>query len=387
MKPLSGTGGQMISCSGTKGDIETKTEARREMSSNGKHAPESMVLYCLLRKKDEGTDIVRFLLIQKQGLITFPPTKFRPGEDLYSALVRSMEQDLGLPSGSYFPEKELEMIPNDGLSPRYPGLPKKWYLYPVDISLAENAREILNMPGKGYLWLTLDEILAQAEEPNVKAIAENIKTNLKLLGRVYPGPTMDALAARWAAQNPGGARLLRNREIHEILESGSRAFNLRVPDPYLPYQRQGLGFTWSFFTPKDKQDVHVHGLPAVEIYGILSGRFQIWYKPMNQRGARMWRNKVLGPGDWVEIEPLYCHFGCWMEPGGFGTVFKAAASGELAGLGKIGTAGKTVCKDCNMHEQCTLHPIMMELISEYEKLFEDRDYARIRVLAESAALG
>ncbi|HOP47983.1 MAG TPA: hypothetical protein PK874_09995 [Desulfobacteraceae bacterium] len=360
----------------------------RQAISNGKNTLESMVLYCLLRKKEEGADIVRFLLIQKQGQITFPPTKFRPGEDLYSALARSMEQDLGLSPGSYYPESELEMIPNDGLSPRYPGLPKRWYLYPVDVSVTEDAREILNRPDREDLWLTLDQILQRAEEPNVKAIAENIKKNhLELLDGVHPRPTMDALAAQWAAQNPGGARLLRNGEIQKILESGSRAFNLRVADPYLPYQRQGLGFTWSFFTPKDKQDVHVHGLPAVEIYGILRGRFQIWYKPMNQRGVRMWRNEILGPGDWVEIEPLYCHFGCWMEPEGLGTVFKAAASGELAGVGKIGIAGKTVCKDCNVHEQCALHPRMSELLKEYTKPFEDRDYDRIRELAESAVIG
>ena len=101
----------------------------------------------------------------------------------------------------------------------------------------------------------------------------------------------------------------------------------------------------------------------------------------------MWRNKVLEPGDWIEIEPLYCHFGCWLEPNGLGTVFKAAATGELAGVGKIGTAGKTVCKDCNVKEQCTLHPKMTELLQEYTKLFEDRDYDRIRILAERAVIG
>lgn len=363
-------------------------DAQKEIFSDSKNAHESLVLYCLLRKMDESDDAVRFLLIQKQGQITFPPTKFRPGEDLYSALVRSMEQDLGLPPDSYYPENELEMIPNDGLSPRYPGLPKRWYLYPVDISLTEHAQEILKKLDHEVLWLTLGQILNQAKEPNVKAIAGNIKENHpKLLEEVYPRPTMDALAAQWAAQNSGGARLLRNGEIQEILESGSRAFNLRVADPYLPYQRQGLGFTWSFFTPKDKQDVHVHGLPAVEIYGIIEGRFQIWYKPMNQRGVRMWQNKVLERGDWIEIEPLYCHFGCWLEPKGLGTVFKAAATGELAGVGKIGTAGKTVCKDCNVREQCALHPKMEELIQEYSKPFEDRDYDRIRILAERAVIG
>lgn len=357
-------------------------DAQKGMFSDSKNGHESLVLYCLLRKMDKSDDAVRFLLIQKQGQITFPPTKFRPGEDLYSALARCMEQDIGLPLGSYYPEKELEMIPNHGLSPRYPGLPKRWHLYPVDISLTEHAQEILKKIGHKVLWLTLDQILNQAEEPNVKAIAGNIKeNNPKLMEEVYPYPTMDALAAQWAAQNQGGARVLRRGEIEKILDAGSRAFNLRVADPYLPYQKQGLGFTWSFFTSKDKQDVHVHGLPAVEIYGILEGRLQIWFKPMNQRGVHSWQTMTLETGDWAEVEALYCHFAFWLDAQGLGTVIKAAGSGELAGVGKLGVAGKTVCEDCNVREQCMLNPRMIELLEEYQKDFEQRDYDKIAAIA------
>jgi hypothetical protein len=69
---------------------------------------------------------------------------------------------------------------------------------------------------------------------------------------------MAALAAHWEAQNSGGVRVVRDRDIRRILAAGDRAFNLRVADPYLPYPKQRLGFAWSFFTPKDKQDLHVH---------------------------------------------------------------------------------------------------------------------------------
>lgn len=356
-------------------------------SLGNKRVSESLVLYCLLRKKVERDDNIRFFLIQKKGCMTFPPTKFRPKEELYSSLVRPMEQDLDLPPGSYYPEKELEMIPSAGLSPRYPGLPKSWFLYPVDISLTGQAQEKLKKPGREAAWLTLDQILSQAEEPNVLAIAKCIEGKYpELLRETYHYPTMDALAAKWAAQNSGGIRVARSKDIQEILESGSRAFNLRVADPYLPYQKQGLGFTWSFFTPKDKQDVHVHGLPAVEIYGIIEGRFQIWHKPMNQRGVRMWQNEILAPGDWMEIEALHCHFGCWLEPKGLGTVLKASAIGELAGVGPIGVAGKTTCEYCNVHEQCAIHPRIKELMQEYSKPFNDRDYDRIKMLAEGAAI-
>jgi hypothetical protein len=338
---------------------------------------DSFVLYCIIRRSAKDKGPIEFLLMEKQGYLTFPPTKFRPGEDLYQALVRPMGEDLGLPQDSYFPERELGSIPNQDTSPRYPGLPKAWYLYPVDVSLVSDSWKRLN-ECKTATWLTIEEILETAQEPNVRAIAEFLKKHQpELLQEVHPGPTMDALAAHWGAKNRQGIRILREGEMRRILDAGSRAFNLRVADPYLPYQKQGLGFTWSFFTPKDKQDLHVHGMPAVEIYGIFEGRFLLWHKPMNERGVRRWRYDVLESGDWVEIEPLHCHFGCWLEPKGFGVVVKAAASGELAGVGKVGIAGKTVCEYCNVHEQCTLHPLMVELRDEYSKPYQERDYSRI----------
>jgi hypothetical protein len=105
---------------------------------------------------------------------------------------------------------------------------------------------------------------------------------------------MDALSSHWAARNKSGVRHVKATDIREILDAGNRAFNLRVADPYLAYQKQGLGFTWSFFTPKDTQDVHVHGLPAVEIYGVIEGRLQVWHKPMGEReGANL---AVCDPG-------------------------------------------------------------------------------------------
>ena len=72
----------------------------------------AMVLYCLIRKPAKGTEATRFLLIEKHGSPTFPPTKFRAGENLYHALMRPMETDLGLAPETYFPEEELVGIPN-----------------------------------------------------------------------------------------------------------------------------------------------------------------------------------------------------------------------------------------------------------------------------------
>jgi hypothetical protein len=358
-----------------------------DTAPQGKTNPASLVLYCLLRKKSEGEKDVRFCLIRKQGHMTFPPTKFRPGEDLYSAMIRPLQEDLDLPPGSFLPEQELEMIPNEGTTVRYEGLPKRWFLYPVDFSLANEAWPVMEKERPEVTWWTLDEILANAMEPNVLAIADHIRASCPdLLKETRPGPSMEALASRWAGRNEGGVRIVRSDDIQRIMDAGSRAFNLRVADPYLPYQKQGLGFTWSFFSPKDKQDVHVHGLPAVEIYGILDGTFMLWHKPMNRRGARTWQCQTLGAGDWVEVEPLHCHFGFWLTPQGLGTVIKAAGEGELAGVGKIGAAGKTTCRDCNVRGQCLKHPRMLPIIEEYAKPFEARDYHKINAMASESDL-
>jgi len=313
--------------------------------------------------------------------MTFPPTKFRPGEDLYSAMLRPLKEDMGLPRDGFFPEKELEMIPNVGTTVRYEGLPKRWFLYPVDFSLTNEAWDELEKQRSDVCWWTLTEILENVSEPNVLAIARHISAeHPEMLKDVRCEPSMEALAGCWSAGNDGGVRIVREHEIRNILDSGSRAFNLRVANPYLPYQKQGLGFTWSFFSPKNKQDVHVHGLPAVEIYGIIEGKFQLWHKPMNLRGARTWHCRTLRPGDWAEVEPLHCHFGFWLTPQGLGTVIKAAGEGELAGVGKIGVAGKTTCGECNVREQCLKHPYMLPIIEEYAKPFEERDYSMISSL-------
>jgi mannose-6-phosphate isomerase-like protein (cupin superfamily) len=298
-----------------------------------------------------------------------------------------MEADLGLPPLSYYPENELGMIPNEGASPRYPGLTKQWFLYPVDVSLTPEAAASVKVDGNESVWWTLDEILQNAKEPNVRAIARFIlQRHPELLDSAYSQPSMDALASHWAGRNKGGVRHVRGADIRGILVAGDRAFNLRVADPYLPYQKQGLGFTWSFFTPKDKQDVHVHGLPAVEIYGVIEGRLQVWHKPMTERGVRTWRCVTLEAGDWLEVEALHCHLAFWVEPQGLGTVIKAAGSGELAGVGKIGVAGKTICKDCNVARQCLLHPRMLEILEEYSKPYERRDYNKILRLASELDL-
>lgn len=338
----------------------------------------SMVLYCLIRLDDESG--VRYLVRETERGWAFPPTKFRPGEDLYSAMRRPMQGDLGLPPDSYFPESELQMIPNDKRGPDYSGLTTHWYLYPVDISLTEAGKQAIPSAGEDLRWMTAHELRQLVDEPNIIAILDYLDAHP--LDKPAAQPTMKALACSWARDNDGGVRIARNSDIRRILSAGDRAFNLRVADPYLPYQRQGLGFTWSFFTPQDKQDVHVHSLPAIEVYGVFEGHLQVWHKPMNERGAHTWQKTDLGPGDWAEIEPLHCHFAFWTTPAGLGTVFKAAADGNLYEVGKIGVTGKTICNEqCPCLTQCHLHPEMLPFVEQYKMLFDERDYKLIAKLA------
>ncbi|MGD0273227.1 MAG: hypothetical protein ABSB96_05835 [Gaiellaceae bacterium] len=369
--------------------------AKQGSKSQVKTPESSMVVYCLIGDEPEEGAELRFLLIEKQGSLSFPPTKLGADEDLYHALKRPMEEDLGLPNGSYFLEKELPMIERSSQSANYPGLVEHWFLYPVALSLGEDGRESVNRLAKTARgralkakWLTLDEIATNTTEPNVLRIADELRKlyedkELDVLGE---SPSMNARACEWFAVHEGGVRVVRGKRVEKILEAGDRAFNLRAADPFLPYQSQGLGFTWSFFTPKDKQDVHVHSLPAVEIYGVLKGSLQLWFKPMNHRGAGTWKNKILEAGDWAEVEPLNCHFACWLKPEGIGTVIKAAAAGDLAGVGPLGISGKTTCKDCNVQQQCALHPRLAQLVKQYKPPYGQRDYTLINRLARRETL-
>jgi hypothetical protein len=347
---------------------------------------ETMVLYALVRRRDaDGGE--RLLVRRIQNQWTFPPTKLRGREDLYTALNRIFEGDLALPCKSFYPERELSSIKNAPDGPRYPGLPEHWLLYPVTVSLTAEAHHLLIQNKTTAAWMTLDELSAITNEPNTQAIIAYLRgEGAAALAALPETPSMDARANSWSRFHDGGVRIVRGDSVKTIIAAGSRAFNLRVADPYLPYHRQGLGFTWSFFTPKDKQDLHVHGLPAVEIYGILEGRLQLWWKPMNARGVRVWENRILEAGDWAEVEPLHCHFAAWLTPEGLGTVIKAAGSGELAGVGRLGISGKTVClwkgpdgreQRCSNHGHCAIPPAMQTLMAEYAKPFEERNYETV----------
>jgi len=157
-------------------------------------------------------------------------------------------------------------------------------------------------------------------------------------------PSMDGLALKWLSHNRSGVRHLPKSSLDQILAASNRALNLRVADPYLRYQMQGLGFTGSFFTHKDAQDCHVPGAPVVEIYGILEGRMEICWKPYYDCGTSAWNHRILEPGAWQEVDSLRCHI-VHLLTEGQGVVFKAGP-GPLAEVGKLGVKGKTPCDGC-----------------------------------------
>jgi hypothetical protein len=241
-------------------------------------------------------------------------------------------------------------------------------VYPIDLWVAPDEREPLCRRVKGS-WLSWEDARAHKQlSPTAGKVFAELKKRrdayqkkppdkekekravlqaeaLSRLNSAVPDrPSMDALARKWLGQNLRGVRHLAKKTLDEILDVGARAFNLRVADPYLPYQMQGVGFTWSFFTDKDKQDCHVHGAPVVEIYGVLEGRLEVWWKPYYERGTSAWSHRILGSGDWLEMDSLQCHIVRWLGKGK-GIVFKAGP-GPLAEVGKLGVKGKTPCADC-----------------------------------------
>ncbi len=283
-----------------------------------------------------------------------------PIEDFVDPAMR----EIGLGDDDFVLEKEIDPA-EETIPAVHSGVTKHFVVYPVDVWVAPELREAVREKVTG-VWLTAAEALAHPRiSPTAHAVIRMITAREAELDKRYAAapheeekdevpkrllipvperPSMHGLACKWFAKNRGGVRHLPAATLREILETGPRAFNLRVADPYLRYQRQGIGFTWSFFTHKDGQDIHVHSAPSVEIYGVIEGRLLVWWKPYHDQGTAAWSHRILGPGDWIEVDALHCHAVRW-EGEGKGVVFKAGP-GPLAGVGRLGVAGKTKCEEC-----------------------------------------
>ncbi len=314
-----------------------------------------------------------YLTLPAKKTVKAPLAEFIQGTPLDTYIDAIACEEWKLHSNAYDVDQEVEAIDLDMGSPTQKDeqgqpLMTHYTVYPVELWVAPEQREPLSKHLKGR-WLTCDEALVEPQlSPTARKVFEALKKRredfkekppdseqekrlalqAEALGRLFSPvsdrASMDALAREWLSHNLHGVRHLTRQTLYEILDAGDRAFNLRVADPYLRYQMQGQGFTWSFFTHKDEQDLHVHGAPIVEIYGILEGEMEIWSKPYYERGASAWSHRVLRAGDWLEVDALQCHIVHWLGKGK-GVVFKAGP-GPLAEVGKLGVKGKTPCTEC-----------------------------------------
>lgn len=305
-----------------------------------------------------------YLVMPTKKTIANIDEPYQRGTPIEQFVAHVMEMQLGLAEADYAIEEEISGT-EEAIPAVHSGTTKHFVVFPVDVWVAPPKREALREQLRGE-WLTPGEAITHSHiSPTTRAVMKHIvereavlaakyakepaeepkdETPNRLLIRVPDRPGMYALVSKWFAKNKGGARYLPGTVIDEVLAAGGRAFNLRVADPYLRYQRQGVGFTWSFFTDKDGQDIHVHSAPSVEIYGVIEGTLEIWWKPYHDQGTSAWSRQLLGPGDWMEVEALHCHAVRWNGPGK-GVVFKAGP-GPLAGVGRLGVAGKTKCDVC-----------------------------------------
>jgi hypothetical protein len=312
------------------------------------------------------------LALPAKKTVADPLDPFLQGTSIEAFVDRIVHEELGLDPDLYALEQELEPTELAMPSPTHGGL-TDYTIYPIDLWVHPQHREPLRMRRNGE-WLSADRGRADARlSPTGRAVFNHLFTRdarlaerlasyasasaathhpRLILAPVAEQPTMDALALKWLARNRGGVRHLDKTTLDTILGLGDRAFNLRVADPYLPYQMQGVGFTWSFFTHKDPQDCHVHGAPVVELYGILEGSLEIWWKPYYERGTSAWSHRVLHAGDWLEVDSLQCHIVHWLSEGK-GVVLKAGP-GPLAEVGKLGVSGKTPCVDCPCMKPATV---------------------------------
>jgi hypothetical protein len=307
-----------------------------------------------------------YLALPAKKTVAEPLAEFIQGTPLDHYVEQVVGAELQVPNDAYALEGELQAVHTVMPTPTQPGHELTHYtIFPLDLWVdpAERANLCARLNGE---WLTcagavvhpqisptakrLFEVLPQREGTLDAYYSRNPQDERqqgaprRLLKTVPDRPSMDALALKWLGRNLGGVRHLDRSTLATILDAGSRAFNLRVADPYLRYQMQGVGFTWSFFTDKDSQDCHVHGAPVVEIYGIFEGELEIWSKPYYDRGTAAWSHRILHAGDWLEVDSLQCHIVHWLTPGK-GVVFKAGP-GPLAEVGKLGVKGKTPCTGC-----------------------------------------
>jgi hypothetical protein len=334
------------------------------------------IVHLLIRRlRDEGDSFLvhprmdwaapcgeNYLTLPAKRTVNDPLAPYIQGTPLDTFVDAILQDELRLSDEEYVLERELPSVTVEMESPVHHRT-TEYVVYPLDVWVIPQQLEKLSERVKG-VWISAEEGAGNLRiSPTSRAVFAALRKDFAPKGLLpRDRPTMDGLALKWLSRNRGGVRHLPKSTLDSILDAGNRAFNLRVADPYLRYQLQGVGFTWSFFTEKDRQDTHVHGAPVVEIYGVLQGRLEIWWKPYYERGTSAWSHRILETGDWIEVDALHCHIVHWLNKGQ-GVVFKAGP-GPLVGVGRLGEKGKTPCAEC----PCMKPPDVLQLERELSKL-------------------
>jgi hypothetical protein len=200
-----------------------------------------------------------------------PVAQYLHGTSIERFIDGILQDDLKLSADDYALEQEIEPASTTMKSPTHDEL-TDYVVFPVDVWVNPARHSAIRAAVNGS-WLSCHDAACQRRlSETTKAVFRLLtEREVKLTERYSASPkdeeapeaprrllqavadqlSMEAMAKKWLGQNRGGVRHLSKKALDDILAAGNRAFNLRVADPYLRYQMQGLGFTWSFFTHKD----------------------------------------------------------------------------------------------------------------------------------------
>ena len=309
-----------------------------------------------------------------RGSVGDLPARHLALEVFVDAIVR---EDLGLKTADYVIEQEIEPVEKEMISPNGRKELTHYVIYPVDVWV-DPARHS-----------HFKEHLAHGDWVGCEQAPEDAAAGQKQLS-----PTAAAVFELVLHAKPVNKRDEARPHEEELYEALRRLLCAPCPNgrPWTAWPANGSAktATASVFCPADarrhprrrqtglqpargrsvparsdaRHRLHLELLhregpaghsrahaPVVEVYGILSGRMEIWWKAYHDRGTSAWSHRILEAGDWIEVDSLQCHYVNWLAPGK-GVVFKAGP-GPLAEVGKLGVKGKTPCKDCSCMKPCS----------------------------------
>ena len=131
--------------------------------------------------------------------------------------------------------------------------------------------------------------------------------------------------------NRGGVRHLGQEDAqHDPGARRPRPSTCAWPTRTCAISSRDLGSPGASSPIKTRRIATSTGAPVVELYGILEGSLEVWWKPYAERGTSAWSHRVLHAGDWLVVDSLQCHIVPWLTEGK-GVVLKATSLGRGRG--------------------------------------------------------